>query len=644
MEEITDENPIFRLLDLIPNGIIVIRSDYSICFWNACMVEWTDIPADEAKGTNLIERYPALKNPIIYSRISQIFEGGPAVLFSSTFHPHLIPCEFPNGGLRVEKISCIPFYQSTGKYALVLIEDMSDLTNQIKAYRTMKAVAEDQRDDLQKAQDAIYLANKALRETTEYLNNLFDYANAPIITWDSGFHITRFNHAFEHLTGRNQEEMLGKTLDLLFPDETRNASMRLIRKAIEGERWEVVEIPILVKNGSVRTVLWNSANILDPEGRILSTIAQGVDITDRKYAEQELKESEERFRISIEKAPEAILLFDINQNRYIEANSRAEQIFGCSRQQLLDSGPQQFYKPDQPDERSITETVNEHRLRVQAGETVVFERNICNNRGEDLVMEVRLVQLQSADRRLIRSSFIDITERKLLEQEMVYHEQELRQFSAALETSNKKLTLLSGITRHDINNQLTVLMGFLEILEMMQPDTSFRDYFNKITNAAERIQAMIQFTKTYEGIGVNAPVWQNTRTLVDSAAKDVAMGDIRLVNDMPGDFTIFADQLIVKVFFNLMDNAVRYGGNITTIRFSVEKPDGDCFIVCSDDGAGVSISEKEKIFERGFGKNTGLGLFLSREILAITGITIKETGDPGKGARFEMTVPKGMHR
>ncbi len=93
-----------------------------------------------------------------------------------------------------------------------------------------------------------------------------------------------------------------------------------------------------------------------------------------------------------------------------------------------------------------------------------------------------------------------------------------------------------------------------------------------------------------------------------------------------------------------MDNAVRYGGKITTIRFSVLERDEDHLIVCEDDGDGIPAMEKEKIFERGFGKNTGLGLFLSREILAITGITITETGEPGKGARFEMTVPKGMWR
>jgi signal transduction histidine kinase len=115
-------------------------------------------------------------------------------------------------------------------------------------------------------------------------------------------------------------------------------------------------------------------------------------------------------------------------------------------------------------------------------------------------------------------------------------------------------------------------------------------------------------------------------------------------NDLPAGIGVFADPLVVKVFYNLMDNAVRYGGKITTIRFSAEESGDDQVIVCEDDGNGVLTEEKEKIFERGYGKNTGLGLALSREILSITGITIRETGEPGIGARFEMTVPKGMYR
>ena len=155
---------------------------------------------------------------------------------------------------------------------------------------------------------------------------------------------------------------------------------------------------------------------------------------------------------------------------------------------------------------------------------------------------------------------------------------------------------------------------------------------------------MIQFTKEYEQIGVYAPAWQDCRTLVDTAEKEAPLGQVVVNNDLPEGMEVFADSLLVRVCYNLMDNAVRYGGKITTIRFSVEEHDGDHIIVCKDDGVGIPAEEKENIFDLGFGKNTGLGLFLSREILDITGITITETGEPGKGARFEMVVPKGALR
>jgi signal transduction histidine kinase len=128
------------------------------------------------------------------------------------------------------------------------------------------------------------------------------------------------------------------------------------------------------------------------------------------------------------------------------------------------------------------------------------------------------------------------------------------------------------------------------------------------------------------------------------AADDAAPPNIRITNDIPPGTLIYADPLIGRVFFNLVDNAMRHAGKITMIRFWVEESGDGAIIFCEDDGNGIAAEEKQKIFDRGFGRNTGLGLFLSREILAITGITIRETGEPGKGARFEIAVPKGSWR
>jgi len=236
-------------------------------------------------------------------------------------------------------------------------------------------------------------------------------------------------------------------------------------------------------------------------------------------------------------------------------------------------------------------------------------------------------------------------ESELLEKEMEYHEKELMKFyNQTLDDANKKLTLLSEITRHDIISQLTALQLYLEILENKLPDTSYQEYFKKIGIATDRISSIVRFTREYEEIGVNTPVWVDVSAIVDTARKDDVVGDIQLINDLPANTEVFSDALIANVFNKMIANAVRYGGKITTIRFSVEERDGDHVVVCEDDGDGVVAQEKEKIFERGFGKNTGLGLALSREILSITGITIHETGEPGKGARFEITVPKGAWR
>jgi PAS domain S-box-containing protein len=130
-------------------------------------------------------------------------------------------------------------------------------------------------------------ADEDLRETKDYLENLIDYANAPIIVWNPKLEITRFNRAFERLTRYSADEALGNKVDILFPDDSRVESMKHIREATSGERWEVVEIPIRHKDGTVYILLWNSATIYAPDGTTpLATIAQGQDITERKKVEQ----------------------------------------------------------------------------------------------------------------------------------------------------------------------------------------------------------------------------------------------------------------------------------------------------------------------------------------------------------------------
>jgi signal transduction histidine kinase len=119
---------------------------------------------------------------------------------------------------------------------------------------------------------------------------------------------------------------------------------------------------------------------------------------------------------------------------------------------------------------------------------------------------------------------------------------------------------------------------------------------------------------------------------------------VTVYNQIPDDLEVYTDPIIRKVFRTLMENAIRHGEKVTVIQFSCAESEGTQIITCEDDGVGVPSGEKEYIFDNGYGKHTGIGLFLSREILSITGITIVETGEHGKGARFEITIPAGKFR
>ncbi|NQS99227.1 MAG: PAS domain S-box protein, partial [candidate division Zixibacteria bacterium] len=185
----------------------------------------------------------------------------------------------------------------------------------VQDYHSRETYKESDKDIIKFLAEAIALAierkktEEALRETYDYLKNLLDYANAPIIVWDPNFRITRFNHAFERLTGRNADEVLGRTLDLLFPEDSKEEAMAHIRRAMAGERWETVEILILCADGTVKTVLWNSATLYAEDGKtVVATIAQGQDITDRKQTERALKESEEKYRTLVEKVQDGLFV------------------------------------------------------------------------------------------------------------------------------------------------------------------------------------------------------------------------------------------------------------------------------------------------------------------------------------------------
>jgi signal transduction histidine kinase len=170
------------------------------------------------------------------------------------------------------------------------------------------------------------------------------------------------------------------------------------------------------------------------------------------------------------------------------------------------------------------------------------------------------------------------------------------------------------------------------------------EYIEHAHQAGHRMEAIIGFTREYENFGGVSAGWEYLFQIIESAKTEIPVSQVTIENSIPGNLEIYCDPIIRKVFSTLMENGIRHGKKITTIQFSSFEKDTELCIIYEDDGIGISEAEKEFIFHQGFGKHTGLGLFLAREILSITELTIRECGEAGKGARFEIHIPAGKFR
>ena len=352
-----------------------------------------------------------------------------------------------------------------------------------------------------------------------------------------------------------------------------------------------------------------------------------LEIQQRHTIEMELREREERLRRTFDQSPvgAAILSVDL---QVVNVNNALCAITGYTPNELLSHSILSIFV--QNERERVIETTN----ALKNGSTVVDERDLqLVQKTGDLIwvrQSIRLLRDSNGGPLFFIPMFVDIHDRKLAEE--------------ALQKTNKKLAMLSTTTRHDIKNQLTGLAILLQLVKNEAPnDPVLQGHINRMEDCSNAIERQIEFTRYYEDLGTLNAGWFEIYQGVLEEARQLSLEGISLDPGKKG-VSIYADQLIGKVYYNLMENSLRHGGKVTRISFREEETENGLLIRYTDDGTGIPMTEKEKIFLRGYGRNTGLGLFLIREILATTGISITETGSPGQGACFEIRVPKGQYK
>ncbi|MCQ8894266.1 MAG: PAS domain S-box protein [Methanolinea sp.] len=482
-------------LDILPAGIIILGPDYTVVCWNRTIAEWTCIPREKILGRDLREIFPHLADRKYALRIQQVFEGGAAAFFSTQFHPHFIPTPLPGGGLRFQRTTVHAVYEGKETYALVFIDDVTELVQQVRAYRGMR--------------------DRALREVRERLEK-----------------------------------------------------------------------------------------------------------------EAALEESEAKFREIFNSANDAIHIHELREDglpgRFSEVNAVACEMLGYSREEFLGMTPLDLVQGGHGKPLDVI------GREILGKGHAIFETEHKRKDGSTVPVEIHTHRVTIRNRDVVLSVVRDITERKIAED--------------ALALALRKLHLLSTITRHDLLNQVSALKCYIELARDEKEIARTREFLDKMDKVLDTVEEQINFTRDYQEIGVREPAWQNIADIVGKIRAGFQPSGVDIVLALD-EIEVYADPLFEKVIFNLFENAFRYGGpSLSLIRVTAaEGPEG-LAIAVEDNGVGIPDEDKKHLFRKGFGKHTGLGLFLSREILAITGLSIRETGVPGKGARFEILVPEGKFR
>jgi len=470
-------------------------------------------------------------------------------------------------------------------------------------------------------------AEEALLESQENYRRIVDTAAEGIWQIDEQSRITYVNRRMADMLGYTRGEMVGADVTSFMPPGEHVDSV--FRK--DQQRKGVVdhfERQYIRKDGSILWTRVAITPIIGADGTYHGSFAMLSDITDRKEAEAALRKSEERLALALSAANEGIWDWNlVTHTAYF--SPQYYQMLGYEPNEFP-AGYEAWRSLVHPDDIERCEREIFASIGQREGFSIEFRLRMHDGAWKWILGRGKAVErdAQGAPVRMV-GTHVDITDRKQAEE--------------ALRLAHHKISLLGSITRHDIQNQLAALNGFLELVQEEISDPAYEHHFSRITHATGRIADIVRFNKTYEQVGVHTPAWHEVRLLAESAARQGSSG-IPLVNELPPGTAILADPLVHTVFANLMENAVRHGGTVSVIRFRAGQREGDLVIACEDDGSGIPAAEKEKIFAREFGKNTGYGLFLAREILAITDITIRETGEPGKGACFEVVVPQGAWR
>jgi PAS domain S-box-containing protein len=470
------------------------------------------------------------------------------------------------------------------------------------------------------AEDAVKRSELRFRSICE---NSFD---AVLLTKPNGS-ILSANPAACSMFGMSEEEIIDAGQAGVIVNDER-ARLAIEERQTKGRA--KAELTFIRKDGSNFEGEVSSSIFTDADGTIKTSMIIR-DITERKNNEESLRKSEERYRELTNSLPEIVFELDF-KGKLTFLNDQGFKIMGYSSEEL-GKGVDilQFVIPEQ--RKIVLDNMKKALARQQPDP---YEYTIVKKDGTTfpaLVMTTPII----FEKKVVglRGTVLDITERESMEKK-------LGKALSTAELLNEKLSIVGGFVRHDVKNKLSAINGNVYLAKKQIGDNvATQKNLDQIKVSSDNIVRILDFAKTFELLGNEKLALMDVGAAFDKAVSLFTdLKGVKIVNDCTG-FSVLADSMLTTMFHNLIDNSLKYGEKLAQIKaYTLNNADGSRSVVYEDDGVGIDAETKKHLFEKGFGKGTGLGLYLIKKATDVYGWNIEENGMKRHGARFVMTIPK----
>ena len=475
-------------------------------------------------------------------------------------------------------------------------------------------------------------AEANLRESEAKLGSIVENSTDQIFMLDESLKYLSVNKTLGDVLGKTPQEIIGKSINEIYGQETASKFSNNIKNVFETGKSMFVEEKMVALSHEL--YISTSLNpVQDNTGNVIAVAGIVRDITESKKAEEAIK-----FQADLlNQVGQAVIMVD--NNRIIRFwNKAADKLYGWQEEQALGHQITELMSG------ISSEKTDEVSSKLTAGESWLTEATIKNKDGSIVPVILNLTPIfkEDGEFRGTVSITTDITLQKRTEADLNFSLESLSDSLAKIQELNEKLRVVGGLTRHDVRNKLSALLGYAYLLKKKHADDAdVVDGLVKMEQAVEDSMKIFDFAKMYEQIGAEELIYVNVEEKLKEAAALFSGPIPTIINECHG-LKVRADSFLRQLFYNFIDNTRKYGKKTTTIRVYFEETDQDCLkLIYEDDGVGVPLENKPSLFKEGFstGGSTGFGLFLIKTMMDVYGWTITEEGEPGKGAKFIIRLP-----